>query len=239
VLWIEAGRGVHEAGGARSEIGTGDLVAIRPTDRHGLFDGDAEFTIVNVAFPASTLTHLKRRYFPSDPGFFGERQSGPATYGIGPGERRALAAASRELARPPGDLLALERFLLSLMHDLGGRSPRAPLAGCPPWLREACERLREPEHLAGGVQALALLAGRSPEHVARQLRACAGLRPVDLVTQARIDHAASRLALSEVAILDIALECGFDSLSHFYRVFRRKRGETPRAFRLRSQAAIR
>jgi AraC family cel operon transcriptional repressor len=89
------------------------------------------------------------------------------------------------------------------------------------------------------VQGLARLAGRSPEHVARQLRACAGLRPVDLVTEARIDHATARLALSEMPILDIALECGFDSLSHFYRVFRRKRGETPRAYRLRSQAAIR
>ena len=238
VLWVEAGRGVHEAGGARSEMRAGDLVLIRPTDRHGFFDGNADFTIVNVAFPASTLAHLKRRYFRGDPGFFGGRRPRPATYGIGPGERRALAAASRELARAPGDLLGLERFLLNLMHDLAGRSPRAPLAGCPAWLREACEHLREPGHLAGGVQSLARLAGRSPEHVARQLRACAGLRPVDLVTEARIDHATTRLALSEMPILDIALECGFDSLSHFYRVFRRKRGETPREYRLRSQAAI-
>ena len=239
VLWVEAGRGVHEAGGFRSAVGTGDLVLIRPTDRHGFFDGDAEFTIVNVAFPASTLAHLKRRYFRGDPGFFGGREPRPATYGVGPGERRALAAESRELARAPGDLLGLERFLLNLMHELAGRSTRAPLAGCPAWLREACERLREPEHLAGGVQSLAGLAGRTPEHVARQLRACAGLRPVDLVTQARIDHATTRLALSEIPILDIALECGFDSLSHFYRVFRQKRGETPRAYRLRSQAATR
>jgi len=239
VLWVEAGRGVHEAGGGRSEIGTGDLALIRPTDRHGFFEGDSDFTIVNVAFPASTLAHLRRRYFRADPAFFGGRGPRPATYSIGPGERRGLSAASRELARLPGDLLALERFLLNLMHELARRSPRAPLAGCPAWLREACERLREPEHLPGGVRALAGLARRSPEHVARQLRACAGLRPVDLVTEARIDHATARLALSEMPILDIALECGFDSLSHFYRVFRRKRGETPRAYRLRSQAAIR
>jgi AraC-like DNA-binding protein len=239
VLWVEAGRGVHRVGGVRSEIGTGDLVLIRPADRHGFFEGDPDFTVVNVAFPASTLAHLKRRYFRHDPGFFGGRRARPAAYRIGPGERQALAAASRELARAPGDLLALERFLLNLLHDLEGRSPRASLAGCPPWRREACERLREPEHLAGGVQALAALAGRSPEHVARQLRACAGVRPVDLVTAARVDYAASQLALSERPIMDVALECGFDSLSHFYRVFRRKVGETPRGYRLRSQASIR
>lgn len=239
VFWVDCGRGVHEAGGVRSEIGTGDLVCIRPADRHGFFEGDSDFTIVNVAFPASTHRHLKRRCFRADPTFFGGRGPRPMTCSVGPTERRTLAAASRELARLPGDLLALERFLLNLIHEVVGRPPRASLGACPRWLREACERLREPEHLAGGRQALAGLAGRSAEHVARQLRACAGRRPVDLVTEARIDHATTRLALSETPILDIALECGFDSLSHFYRVFRRKRGETPRAYRLRSQAAIR
>jgi AraC-like DNA-binding protein len=39
--------------------------------------------------------------------------------------------------------------------------------------------------------------------------------------------------------VDVALDCGFDSLSHFYRVFRKRLGETPLAFRLRTQAAIR
>ena len=183
--------------------------------------------------------HLKRRYFRGDREFFGGRRSRPAAYALDPGERRALGAAARELARNPGDLLALERFLLNLLHDLTGRSPRAPLGGCPPWLRTASDRFRKPEHLAGGVQAFAVLAWRSPDDVARQLRACGGLRTLDLVTDARIDHAAARLALSDASILEIALECGFDSLSHFYRVFRRKRGETPRAYRLRSQAAVR
>lgn len=238
VLWVETGSGVHGAGGSNGRLHPGDLVLVRPDDRHGFFDGDSTFTIVNVAFPASTLTHLKRRYFRNDPGFFGGRAPQPAAFTVGPTERRALAAAAAELARAPSDLAGLERFLLNLVHDLARHSPRAALAGCAPWLQEACERFRQPEHLAGGVQALARLAGRSPEHVSRQLRACAGLRPVDVVTEARIEHAASRLALGDQPIVDIALECGFDSLSHFYRVFRRVTGETPRTWRLRSQAAI-
>ena len=239
VLWVERGTGGHETGGVRARVHAGELVLIRPVERHGFFDGDPDFTIVNVAFPTTTLAHLRRRYFRDDPAFFGGRAAQPAAFVLGPAERRALTAASSELARRPRDLLGLERFLLNLLHDLAGRSRRSDLAACPDWLRQACERVRETEHLAGGVQALAGLAGRSPEHVARQLRACAGLRPVDLVTEARLDHAASQLALTERSIVDIALECGFESLSHFYRIFRRKRGETPRAYRLRSQASIR
>jgi AraC family cel operon transcriptional repressor len=239
VLWVEAGSGVHEAGGSGSRLHPGDLILVRPGDRHGFFDGDSAFTIVNVAFPASTLTHLERRYFRDDPGFFGGRAPEPAAFTVGSPERRVLTAASAELARSPSDLAGLERFLLNLVHDLHRHSARTALAGCAPWLQEACERFRQPEHLAGGVQALARLAGRSPEHVSRQLRACAGLRPVEFVTEARVEHAASRLALSEEPIVNVALECGFDSLSHFYRVFRTRRGETPLAYRRRAQASIR
>jgi AraC family cel operon transcriptional repressor len=239
VLWVERGRGTHEVEGIHTTVHAGDLLLIRPADRHGFSEGEADFTIVNVAFPAATLTHLRRRYFAGDRSFWGGRGGRPAAYAISPARSRALSAASAELARRPRDLLALERFLLNLLHELVGRVPQGALVSCPPWLREACDRLRDPEHLGGGVRALARLSGRSSEHVARQLRACAGLRPIDVVTTARLDHATSELALTERPIVDIALECGFDSLSHFYRIFRQRLAETPRAYRLRSQAALR
>jgi AraC family cel operon transcriptional repressor len=239
VLWVEAGSGLHEANGERTRLAPGDLVLVRPRDRHGFFDGDGVFRIVNVAFPASTLAHLSRRYFRGDPAFFGGRASRPARFALDAGEVRRLVAAAADLARGPRDLARLERFLLNLLHDLEGRQPRSGLAACPEWLQRACAEARRPEHLPGGVRALARLAGRSPEHVARELRRCAGRRPVDVVTEARIDHARSELALTERPIVDVALDCGFESLSHFYRVFRRATGETPRAHRLRAQAPIR
>lgn len=239
VFWVEAGTGVHEANGERTRLAPRDLVLVRPRDRHGFFDGDAAFCIVNVAFPASTLAHVGRRYFRGDPAFFGGRGEGPARYAMDAGAVRRLAAEAVALARRPRDLLALERFLLNLLHDVEGRAPRSGLAACPPWLQRACAEARRPEHLAGGVRTLARLAGRSPEHVARELRRCAGRRPIELVTEARLDHARSELALTERPIVDVALDCGFDSLSHFYRVFRRHTGETPRAHRLRAQAPIR
>jgi AraC family cel operon transcriptional repressor len=239
VLWVERGSGLHEANGTSTRLATGDVVLVRPRDRHGFFEGGADFTIVNVAFPRGTLAHLHRRYFAGDASFFGGASAQPAVLSVDAAARRVLWVQAAELAWRTHDLLALERFLLNLLHDLALRGARAGLASCPPWLQQALAALRQPENLAGGVRALARLAGRSPEHVARQLRACAGLRPIDLVTAARVDHAAAQLALTERPIVDVALDCGFDSLSHFYRVFRKRLGETPLAFRLRTQAAIR
>ena len=106
----------------------------------------------------------------------------------------------------------------------------------PGWLAAALTRWRgEVKHLEEGTTALARLACRSPEHVARTLREYTGRTPTDCLNEARMNHAAQQLAVTDRKILDIAMECGFDSLGHFYSVFRKAQGCAPRAYRMRFQ----
>jgi AraC family cel operon transcriptional repressor len=51
-------------------------------------------------------------------------------------------------------------------------------------------------------------------------------------------HAARELRITDRPITDIAYECGLSNLSHFYSLFRRAHGQTPRAFRLGRQRAV-
>lgn len=53
------------------------------------------------------------------------------------------------------------------------------------------------------------------------------------VSEERLRRAWRLLAdpMSRLAIADVALEAGFNDLSHFYRAFRRRYGETPAAAR--------
>lgn len=58
-----------------------------------------------------------------------------------------------------------------------------------------------------------------------------GTTPYDYLIQFRVRAASERLRHSDERILDIALQCGFDSLGHMGRYFRKYLGCSPSAFR--------
>lgn len=54
---------------------------------------------------------------------------------------------------------------------------------------------------------------------------------VDYLNGLRCDRAAELLTTRDEPIIDIASQCGFNNLSHFYHVFRRKTGSSPKRYR--------
>lgn len=91
-------------------------------------------------------------------------------------------------------------------------------------------------HNLGKNVALADLAantGQSLFHAHRTLRVALGETPKQFTLRLRIDHAAAALVSSRASILDIALECGFESHEAFCRAFRRRFGLSPGAYRKR------
>ena len=58
-----------------------------------------------------------------------------------------------------------------------------------------------------------------------------GVSPIDYRNQLRIDHVAQKMMNSDEKLSQIALQAGFDSYTHFARLFRRKMGISPREAR--------
>ena len=58
-----------------------------------------------------------------------------------------------------------------------------------------------------------------------------GITPIQYVLQYRVQMAAGMLADTEKKIADIGMQCGFQDMSYFARVFRRMKGCTPSAYR--------
>jgi len=149
-------------------------------------------------------------------------------------QAQVLGGEIAALARAPRRRLALERFLLGLYSML------QPVAGArseplPEWLAVACERIQEASFFSEGAAGLARAAQRSPEHVCRVVRERFGCTPSEFVNRIRMEHAARELRLSSRSILDIALECGIQDLSHFYALFHTAFGQTPRRYRIGHQ----
>ena len=73
--------------------------------------------------------------------------------------------------------------------------------------------------------------GRHPTHVARVFRREYGLSVGEYARSLRLEWAASRLALDDAPLAQVALEAGFADQSHFTRAFRRHAGVTPGRYR--------
>jgi AraC family transcriptional regulator len=80
---------------------------------------------------------------------------------------------------------------------------------------------------------LAAATAQSRFHAHRSLRAVLGETPKQFTLRLRIDHAAAALVSSQASILEIALDCGFESHEAFCRAFRRRFGLSPSAYRKR------
>jgi AraC-like DNA-binding protein len=78
---------------------------------------------------------------------------------------------------------------------------------------------------------MAAAAGLSPMHFAAQFRAATGYRPHHYLLLCRLEQAKQLMIDSSRSMLDIALEVGFQTQSHFTTVFKRLAGKTPRQWR--------
>ncbi len=240
IFWVEEGEGLHEVNGVRERVYPGDMVLMRAKDRHGIRSAHSGgCVIVNIAFSSRTLALWKQRYFPRESGYWNSGEPMPRRLRVSRVLVQRLKGVVDALATAPRTPLELDRFLLNLFHDLNavGHQSKEPDAR-PDWLRRACAQIQTPAHFIKGTQELAQLAGRSPEHVARVLKQTTGFTPSDVVNRARMEYAAAQLAVSSEDILAIAMDCGFNSLGHFYQLFKKCYGESPRKYRIKLQRTV-
>ncbi len=89
------------------------------------------------------------------------------------------------------------------------------------------------EHLDRDIKLadLAGLLGMSQFHFSHLFKQAIGTSPYQYLIQQRIERAKLLLKQSDRSIMDIALECGFNSHSHLSKTFRQFTGMTPKAYR--------
>ena len=81
------------------------------------------------------------------------------------------------------------------------------------------------------LEQLASLAGMTPTAFSRFFRMRTGRTLSDYIIDIRIGHAARRLVDTSMTSAEICYECGFNNISNFNRLFRKKKSCSPMEFR--------
>lgn len=233
---VQNGMCNHYVNGENVTLHIADLCLIRPTDVHRYDSLTRGFQLINIQIPA-TVIHSMFDYLGT--GFEPERLIDvplPPTTTISMQSFHSVCDSLRSLIlyrNLLGDK-ADALFHITLLNIITTYFPLALVhthTDVPMWLQWLVLEMSKPENSVEGLSAMLRLAGKSQEHICRSCRKYLGLSPTQLINGMRLNHAARLLVETAEPILDIAIEVGFDTLSHFYHSFHSAYGITPNQFR--------
>lgn len=81
------------------------------------------------------------------------------------------------------------------------------------------------------LKTLSEIAGMTPAAFSRYFRVRTGKTVSDYMIDIRLGHAARLLVDSSISVADVCYQCGFNNISNFNRIFKKKKGCSPTAFR--------
>lgn len=101
----------------------------------------------------------------------------------------------------------------------------------PRWLLNALEDFSSQPPSTNGIEYLVACTQKTPEHIYRSFQKYLHQTPSTYFNHKRLDYAASLLLHTDMLIIDIAFECGFQSVSRFYSAFKAEFQMAPLKFR--------
>lgn len=117
--------------------------------------------------------------------------------------------------------------------EMLGRLTQARVADKRPprWLLRVIDRLNDESACNIGSEELSREADVHPVHLAATFRKFYGETIAEYTQKIRVRRASEMLGDPDLSLVEIACECGFSDQSHFTRVFKKRVGVTPGAFR--------
>ena len=217
------------------DLGSGALVLIRPNDIHSRRYLKSGYHI-NIAF-SSAIARALFDYlgdgYPSE--VLISPDTPPPYVMLNQTERERIERRMKELYTVSLTDLSLQRtklrtLILDIFVHYFSRCFHRQQTG-EGWFENLLQEMEKPSNLSEGLTALLRISKKSHEYLCRIFRQYQDLTPTQYINDLRLNYAANFLIHSDLPILDICMMAGFDNLSHFYHLFRKKYHTTPRQFR--------
>ena len=226
-----------------STLYAGDLIWVRPWDIHTICARRGRLHFINVAFSArSWQTFRTTAGLDADSEAWDHQDKIPKIAISIDRQADCKAAFERILHafHTHASRLDLCRFWAEVLPLLlpEREVENETFSDLPSWLKHVCEAMISPDNLQVGVSRMVQLSAVSPAHLSRTLKQGCGQTPTQFVNKLRLKRAAVLLQTTSQEIGEIALDCGYDNLSYFYRCFKQEYGCSPLAHRLAARHQI-
>lgn len=233
IFWVESGSGIHLVNGEEIRLEPGNLVMIRPDDKHTFTSSrrGRGLTIMNIAFSSDTLKHLRKRYFPHLNHYFWTDDFLPHMLSVDTTLIRQISRRAEENFKFRNSLIHLDSLLLFIFRSIADTEDLGMEGQIPVWLHDAIQDFSTPELFRQGYAGFVSACKKNIHHVNRTVRRALGKSLSDLIAELRMNFAAKQLVITNMPIKIISSDCGFNSLAHFYKTFKGIYHVTPSDFR--------
>lgn len=243
VILVAKGHLLHEVNGNHHLLQAGSLVFVRPYDFHRILPVNSERTVFASLVLASSVIREIMSYLctPAILHHFKAAAEAPC-FQLSPDDTRTLMLQMERISNAqavaPETSLSLTRALAAQLFAENFALPKsdAPSGPLPPgWLARLREEAEDWVSLKDAPHRLHHRGACHPSHLCKSFKRFYNETPTAFINRLRLRRAAKFLAEPTSKIASVALELGFDSLSHFHRLFKRHYGLTPAQYR-RSQS---
>lgn len=237
IFLVDRGEAEHRINGISQYVSTGFLCFVRPGDEHYYDNLSGNFRIINIIIPETIINALFA--------FLGEAYKKERLLDSPePPSVRLNYTELNDLIRELEKIILYKKimnetfeavyritifnmmityFPVNKLDNVSGQMPQ--------WLRLLSLEMLKKENFTRGLPALYRLSGKSREHLGRVCRKYLNKAPSQLVNDIRLEHSAKLLTATNIPIVEISGECGFESLSYFYHRFKERYGLSPLEFR--------
>ena len=245
IMLLVKGHLLHEVNGSHHILPPGSLVFVRPFDLHRLLPVNSERTIFASLTLASAVLRELMDYLHA-PAILQRFETAPEApcFLLPLDEARELMLQleriSNEQAINPEKSTLMSRVLAAQLfaeHLLTAEQPAQHTKPPPVWLTRLREEAEQWTDLKRAPHRLHAKARCHPSHLCKSFQLHFGETPTAFLNRLRLRRAVKQLADPETKIAAVAAELGFESLSHFHRLFKRHYGLTPAQYR-RSHSAL-
>lgn len=239
ITYYKGMAGMCTIGDKEYQVEPGDIFIVRSNERHKISRVTQAGPIINIMFHPSFLwegiemfgLNFMSVYNNINGDFENRIEQGTPTY------KKVIEVIDKIFAEFENNEYGYEKMikmhmcmmLFTIARDMGGYEDEKSMMNVHQMdaIRRSMDYIDEHFTQAVHISNLARIANLSPNYYGTVFKQLVGVTPVEYITSKRIAYATKLLPDHKGSMLELALECGFNSTASFNRAFKLYTGQVP------------